>query len=277
MRFDGFDVLVLVAVETHRIAGFFQQLWSVGLMWVVTGKTVIHGVMREFGFGLLEKIIVTLPAQRRASFNDQFLIVAGMRFVAGHAIPITDRLMHIFLFRNVLMAFHADFLRRFLQEPFKIRGMRRVAVQAIAGFDCLMFHFAGCERTVVADQAKLAALFNQEILIRRLMRVVAAGAFAIFHRLMFHLQPSHKILVAGETQLPRWQFRLRRHATIAVALRAFAFAKRLMNHHHRASREIWGRRYYAVLLVRRNGRRFIRDRIFGHSIEEKFEPLLAVR
>jgi hypothetical protein len=200
-----------------------------------------------------------------------------MRFVAGHAIPVADRLMHIFLFGDVTMAFHAGFLGRFLQEPFEIRGVRRVAIQAIAGFDRLMFHLTGCERIVVADEAKLVPLFDQEILIRRLMRVVAAGAFALFNRLMFHFQAGHEILVACETQLSRGQFRLRRHATIAVALRAFAFTKRLMNYHHGTSREIGRWRYSAVLLVRRNGCRFIRDRIFGHSIEEKFEPLLAVR
>ena len=197
--------------------------------------------------------------------------------MALHAFAVTDRLVHIFLFCDISMALDAGCLRRFLQEPFEIRGVRRVAIQAIAGFNRLMLHLAGRQGIIVTSQAKLVAFFNQEIFVRRLMRIVATGAFTVFDRLMFHFQAGHEILVAGKTQLPRGQFWLRRHAAIAVALNAFALAKRLMNDHYRSSWNIGRGKRNAVFLVRRNGYRFIRGRIFGHPIEEKSEPLLAVR
>jgi hypothetical protein len=251
MRFDRFDVFVIMAIETHRVAGFLQELRHVGLMRVVTGQAVIDSVMGEFRLRLFEEIIVAIPAQRRAGPGHELLVVARVRCVALHAFAVADGLVHIFLFGDISVALHAGCLRRFLQEPFEIRGVRRVAIQAIAGFDRLMFHLAGRQRIIVTGQAKLVAFFDQKIFVRRLMRIVATGALAIFNRLMFHFQTSHEIFVTRETQLPRGQFRLRRHAAIAVALRAFAFTKRLMNDHHRASRlNIRRGRYDAVLLVR---------------------------
>src|SRR3569833_4582493 len=105
--------------------------------------------MREFGLGLREEIVVAFPAQRRASLNDQILIIAGVRFVTGHAIPVTDGLMHIFLFREALMALHAGFLRRFFQKSFEVRGVRRVAIKAITGFNRLMLKLDGSQRIIV--------------------------------------------------------------------------------------------------------------------------------
>ena len=91
MRFYCFDVLVLMAIKAHRVAGLFQQLWHIGLMRVVAGRAVFDGIVGELRPGRGEEIIVALPAQRRAGFYDELFIVAGVRLVAGHAIAVADR------------------------------------------------------------------------------------------------------------------------------------------------------------------------------------------
>ena len=107
--------------------------------------------------------------------------------------------MHVFLFRDVLVAFDAGGFGRFGEQALEIRGVRRVTIQAVAGFHGLMLELVVRERIVVAIETKLVAGFDQQIFIQRLVGVVAARAIAVFDGLMFEFVAGNKILVAGET------------------------------------------------------------------------------
>lgn len=243
-------------------------------MRVMTGETTIDGVVSEFRLRLREEIVVAIPTQRGAGFGDEMLVIARMRLMAGHAIAIADRLMDVFLFGNVGMAFEAGGFRGFAEQAFEIRGVRRVAIEAIAGFDREVFKLVIGERIVVAIQAEFIAGLRQQIFIGRLVRVVTTGALAVFHRLMFEFIAGDKILVAGKAKLPRGHFRLGRHATVAVALGAFALGKRRVNDHLRAFRQRGsGRDGVLSLVCGRNQRCVIRRGICRHAVEEEIEPL----
>jgi hypothetical protein len=276
MRFHSFDVLVLVAIKAHRVADLFQQLWHVGLMRVVARGAVFDGIVGELRLGRGEEIIVALPAQRRTGFYHELFIVARVRLVAGHAVAIADWLMHVFLFREVFMTFGAGGFGRLREQALEIRGVRRVAIQAIAGFHGLMLEFVIRQRIVVAIEAKFVAGFDQQIFIRRLMGVVAARTIAVLDGLMLELVARNKILVAGKTELPRGHFWLRRHAAIAVALDALAFRERRVREHYRSSR-LGGRRRSRILglVCGTGGRRFFCGGMLAwHAVKKEPKPLI---
>ena len=123
--------------------------------------------------------------------------------MAGGAIAVIYWLMHIFfLCCQVIMASIAGRLNRLLQEPLIIRGVRRMAIQAITAFDGLVVKFPFLQRVIVAIQAKVVSLFGHELFVGRLMRVMTGQAVSIAHGLMNGFHPCRKIRMAGETKLP---------------------------------------------------------------------------
>ena len=91
------------------------------------GTFAISGrVMFEWGFcNRLLQVVMAFVAKLSIRFDEQFLDVRLVRFVARNAFPVLDRLMFHFasqqLLLRIVVALKAKFPVRFNQQPPKIR------------------------------------------------------------------------------------------------------------------------------------------------------------
>ena len=275
MRFDGDDFFLVVAIGAKQIDIFLEQRFFSRRMRVMAIGAIVHRVVREFG--VLQEIVVAIPAQGRAGFLHEIFILARVRIVAGQTIAIHDRLVNNFFLRDVVVTIGAGVFDRFLEQTFEICRVRRMAIEAIAHFNRFVFEFFSRERIVMARQAKRVALCFQQKLIRRFVRRVAAQTIAVFDRLMLHFHRRHKIFVAFETKLFERNGHFWRHADAAMTLLTIAVGKRLVQN---VCRQIWF--YRRGDNGRSSGRIFIRrsrdeigDGIFlRNAVEEKIKPLM---
>ena len=87
--------------------------------------------------------------------------------MAGEAIAIPYGLVDNVLLGEIIMTIAASILDGFFEERFEIRGVGRVAVEAVAGFHGLVLEFETAERVIMAGHAEILAGLDQEIFIFR--------------------------------------------------------------------------------------------------------------
>ncbi len=81
------DVLLVVAIVTERNHVLLQQRLFIGRVRIVARGAVIRDVVRELC--LLQKVVMAIPAERRALSGQQVFVGAGVRLVARETIPVT--------------------------------------------------------------------------------------------------------------------------------------------------------------------------------------------
>ena len=169
------------------------------MRFVATGAILDHVVLE---FGLLQKVVVTIPTQCRRGFFHKPLFVGCVGIMAGETIAVAHGLMHHLgvLGWNVIVTGGARRLDRFFQKLRNFPSVRRVTFQTIAIADRLMHNFfLGREIVMTISTGFFDGFFQQPFEIGRVWRMTIQ-TITRFHRLMLDLAGRQRIVVTGEAQ-----------------------------------------------------------------------------